>query len=74
VLDDFDALLVTLLDGTRGWAALVETRARSVSDRTLQIHEGGRPARDPAKVRAVLAAALEPRRRQLARHALLVGS
>ncbi len=74
MLDDFDALLVTLLDGTREWATLVETLARSVSDRTLQIHESGRPARAPAKVRAVLAAALEPRRQQLAHHALLVGS
>ena len=72
-LDEFERPMMCMLDGTHDRAALVEGLAGLVAQRVLQIQEEGRPVKDAARVRRVLATALEEHLSKLARAALLVG-
>jgi SAM-dependent methyltransferase len=72
-LDEFDGLVLRLLDGTRDRTAIVSGLADWVADGTFEVRKGDRPLDDPALVRSVLDEALEPALRRLAGQALIVG-
>jgi methyltransferase-like protein len=72
-LEEFERLVLRLLDGTRDRAALVEELARQAGEGDFEIQHEGRPVDDPAAVRAFLTEATDAALRRLAGNALLVG-
>jgi methyltransferase-like protein len=74
-LDDFDSLVIRLLDGTRDRAAIVATLARWAAEGVFEIAQGNQPveAGDEARLRAALAECLDVSLAQLAKYTLLVG-
>jgi methyltransferase-like protein len=71
-LDEFDALVLRLLDGTRDRAAVLAALEDLAASGVLQLERDNRPVHDRAELRALLAGALEPSLRRLAAEALLV--
>jgi methyltransferase-like protein len=72
-LEEFERLVLRLLDGTRDRPALVEELARQAAEGDFEIQQEGRSLDDPAMIRAYLAEALDAALRRLAGNALLVG-
>jgi methyltransferase-like protein/trans-aconitate methyltransferase len=73
-LGDFERQVAKLLDGTRDRAAVIETLAQLVADKTLVVHEKGKQVADPDQVRMILGKVLEDALPSLARkHLLLPG-
>jgi methyltransferase-like protein/cyclopropane fatty-acyl-phospholipid synthase-like methyltransferase len=72
-LDEFDALMIRLLDGTRDRAAILATLAKWVDEGVFEVSREGQAVRDPAQLREGLAACLDAGLQTLARNALLVG-
>lgn len=71
-LGELDRVALQLLDGSRDRAALVETLAAQVADKTLTLERDGQPLEDAGQIRAVLAEALEACLGRLGRNALLL--
>lgn len=71
-LGDFERQVVKLLDGTRDKSAVIETLAQLVFDKTLVVHEKGKPVSDPDQVRFILGKVLEDAIPSLARKNLLL--
>jgi methyltransferase-like protein/cyclopropane fatty-acyl-phospholipid synthase-like methyltransferase len=72
-LDDFDSLMIRLLDGTRDRAVIVATMAQWVADGVFQVSRNGQPVQDPKQLQEALAACVDEGLQKLAKNALLVG-
>jgi methyltransferase-like protein len=72
-LDDFDSLMIRLLDGTRDRAAIVAKMAEWAADGVFEVSRSGQPVSDPAQLREAVAACLDEGLQTLAKNALLVG-
>jgi len=72
-LGPLDRVVLRLLDGTRGRAALVDALADLAARDVLTLRREGRPLGDAAEARATLGESLGPCLQRLARGALLVG-
>lgn len=73
-LGDFERQVAKLLDGTRDRAAVIETLADLVANKTLVVHEKGKPVTDQDQVRMILGKVLEDALPSLARKSLLLPS
>ncbi|MFQ3594173.1 MAG: class I SAM-dependent methyltransferase [Gemmataceae bacterium] len=71
-LSGLDRMVLGMLDGTRDRAALIEEGTRRVLAGALEIKRGNEVLRDPAAIRAILAAELEDSLQRLAYAAVLV--
>jgi methyltransferase-like protein len=71
-LGDLERCLLTLLDGTRDRAALVEECLAAVAAGRLRLDREGKEVTDPADVRATLTAIIDQPLNALAKQALLV--
>lgn len=71
-LGDFERQVAKLLDGTRDRAAIVETLTQLVADKTLVVHEKGKPVTDLDQVRIILNKVLDDALPALTRKSLLV--
>ncbi len=71
-LGDFERQVAKLLDGSRDRAAVIDTLAQLVADKTLVVHEKGQPVADLAQVRTILSKVLEDAIPSLARKNLLL--
>ncbi|WP_425614582.1 methyltransferase regulatory domain-containing protein [Anatilimnocola sp. NA78] len=71
-LGDFERQVAKLLDGTRDRAAIVDTLAQLVANKTLVVHEKGKPVADIDQVRVILGKVLEDALPSLARKNLLL--
>jgi methyltransferase-like protein/SAM-dependent methyltransferase len=71
-MGDFERQVAKLLDGTRDRAAIIETLTQLVADKTLVVHEKGKPVADLDQVRVILAKVLEDALPSLARKNLLL--
>lgn len=71
-LGDLERCLLTLLDGTRDRAALVEECCAAVTAGRLRLDREGKEVTDPADVRATLTAIIDQPLNALAKQALLV--
>jgi methyltransferase-like protein/SAM-dependent methyltransferase len=69
----FDRLVLRYLDGSRTHDQVLDGLAADVAEGALQIEHDGRPLREPALARPVLAQALPGSLDRLARSALLLG-
>jgi methyltransferase-like protein/SAM-dependent methyltransferase len=72
-LGDLERCLLARLDGTRDRAALVEGCVAAVGAGRLRLDRDGQEVRDPAEVKAALAAIIDQPLAALAKQALLVG-
>jgi methyltransferase-like protein/SAM-dependent methyltransferase len=72
-LDDFDSLMIRLLDGTRDRAAILATLAGWAAEGFFDVSRSGQPVSDPAQLREALTACLDEGLQTLAKNALLVG-
>jgi methyltransferase-like protein len=71
-LGDFERQVARLLDGTRDRQAIVETLAQLVANKTLVVHEKGKPVADLDQVRIILSKVLDDALPSLARKNLLL--
>jgi len=71
--DEFQDLLLPLLDGTRDRPALLEVLVQRSRDDDFTIYQGEEPVRDPEALRTALGAMLDPALDYFARNALLIG-
>jgi len=71
-LDEFDRVVVSLLDGCDDRAGLLNRLTKLVADDLFTIYREDQPIRDLSVVRDLFSAALEPSLRRIAGHALLV--
>jgi methyltransferase-like protein/SAM-dependent methyltransferase len=71
-LGDFERQVAKLLDGTRDRNAVVETLAQLVANKTLVVHEKGKPVSDVDQVRMILNKVLDEALPSLARKNLLL--
>ncbi len=71
-LGDLERCLLSLLDGTRDRAALVDACATAASEGRLRLDRDGREVTDPAEVRAALSAIIDQPLAALAQQALLL--
>ena len=72
-LGDLERCLLTLLDGTRDRAALVEECVAAAAAGRLRLDRDGQEVRDPAEVRSTLSAVIDQPLNALAKQALLIG-
>src|SRR5262249_45206905 len=70
-LDDFQTLLIPLLDGTRDRAALLTEFERLVAKGDLSLDHQGKPLQEASQVRELLIEGLDLHLRGLARRGLL---
>ncbi len=71
-LDDFDRLVLRLLDGHHDRRALVDALLEAIANDTFTIQRGDEPVRDPGQVRAMLGQGVESSLERMARLALLL--
>lgn len=71
-LSGLDRLVLGMLDGTRDRNALLDEGTRRILQGALEIKRGNELIRDPAVIRDILAAELEPSLQRLASSAVLV--
>ncbi|MBX6313914.1 MAG: class I SAM-dependent methyltransferase [Isosphaeraceae bacterium] len=71
-LSDFDRLVLRLLDGRRDRATLLDELVQAVVSGSFTIQQDGRPLRDEATIRPLLARSIEPSLNRLAHQALLL--
>jgi hypothetical protein len=72
-LNDFERLVLTLLDGTSDRAAVLDSLTEAAAEGDLEIRAPDGTAPKDCDLRAVLEQTLEPCLQRLARSALLVG-
>jgi methyltransferase-like protein/cyclopropane fatty-acyl-phospholipid synthase-like methyltransferase len=72
-LDDFDSLVIRLLDGNRDRPAIVAALEQWAAEAVFEISHAGQPVQDEAQRRAALTECLDASLARLAKLALLVG-
>jgi methyltransferase-like protein/cyclopropane fatty-acyl-phospholipid synthase-like methyltransferase len=72
-LDDFNSLMIRLLDGSRDRAAIVAKLAQWAADGYLEVSHDGQAVHDETQLRDALATFLDAGLVELAKNALLVG-
>lgn len=71
-LGDVDRIVLTLLDGSRDRAAIVESLLAQAASKSIVFNKDGQPLEDPIGIRAMLTENLEPCLQRLGRSSLLL--